>query len=150
VVDRALLATLWVNSLGVVVFVCCLSLDCVDCWPCLGCDPWPPFYSLKGDTGIYMCDWWSSSGEWYCHSPGHVEACPSRPWGMADSMVAPVKGYRALLKSWGSDRWHCCMSYNSWRRLPIVTLDNLPHTSFTVRRYITVKEVRLQWSGWLE
>jgi len=35
------------------------------------------------------------------------------------------------------------MSYNSWRRQPIVTLVNLPHTSFTVRRYTTAKEIRL-------
>jgi len=30
-----------------------------------------------------------------------VEACPSRPWGMADRMVAPVEGRRTLLRSWG-------------------------------------------------
>jgi len=90
-----------------------------------------------------MCDWWSSSGEWWSHSPDPVEACPSRPWGMADTMVVPVKGCRALLKSWGSDRCHCCTSCNSGRRQLIVTLVNLSHSSFTVRRYTTVKEVRL-------
>ena len=35
------------------------------------------------------------------------------------------------------------MSCNSRRRQPIVTLVNFSHTSFTVRRYTTVKEVRL-------
>jgi len=41
VVGRALLATLHENSLGVVVFLCVA-------WSCLGCEPWLPFYSLKG------------------------------------------------------------------------------------------------------
>ena len=35
------------------------------------------------------------------------------------------------------------MSCNSRRRQPIVTLVNFPHTPFSVRRYTTVKEVRL-------
>ena len=41
-----------------------------------------------------------------CYSSDPVEACPSRPWGtgMADSMVAPVEGLRALLRSWGLGR----------------------------------------------
>ena len=109
---------------------------------CLGCVPWFPFYSLKGTQGFYMCDRWSPSVEWWSHSPDPVEAYPSRPWGMADNMVALVEGRRALLRSWGLDRWHCCMSSNS-RTQPIVTLVNLSHTSFTMRRYTTVKEVRL-------
>ena len=42
------------------------------------------------------------------------------------------------------------MSCNSRRRQPTVAQVNLFHTSFTVRRYITVKEVRLNSSrgGW--
>jgi hypothetical protein len=50
----------------------------------------------------------------------------------------------------GSVRWYCCMSYNSRRRQPTVTQVNLSHTSFTVGRYFTVKEVRLHSSrgGW--
>ena len=58
-------------------------------------------------------------------------------------MAAPVEGYRALLESWGSDRWYCSLSYNSRKRQLTVTLVNLSHSSFTVRRYTTVKEVRL-------
>ena len=39
-----------------------------------------------------------------CYSSDPVEACPSRPWGMAYSMVALVEGLGALLRSWGSRR----------------------------------------------
>ena len=58
-------------------------------------------------------------------------------------MVAPVEG-------WGWDRWYCCVSCNSRRRQPTVVQVHLFHTSFTVRRYFTVKEVRLNSSrgGW--
>jgi len=65
-------------------------------------------------------------------------------------MVAPMEGCRTLLRLWGSDRWYCCVSCNSRRRHPTVVQVNLFHTSFTVRRYFTVKEVRLNNSrgGW--
>jgi len=146
VVDRARFATLCVNLLGVLVL--CVSAES---WLCVfDVSPGSPFIVTRGLRVLHVFDRWSFSREWWSHSPDPIEACPSRPWGMADSMVAPVKGCRALLKSWGSDRWHCCMSCNSRRRQPRVTLVNLSHTPFTVRRYTTVKEVRLQWPGWLE
>jgi len=62
---------------------------------------------------------------------------------MVDSMVTPVEGRRALLKSWVSDRWYCSLSCYSGRRQPIVMLVSQIHSFSTVKRYITVKEVRL-------
>ena len=58
-------------------------------------------------------------------------------------MVVPVGGCRALLESWGRIGDTAACPVNSGKRQQTSTLVNLPHSSFTVRQYTTVKEVRL-------
>ena len=51
-------------------------------------------------------------------------------WGMADGVVAPVEGCRALLRSWWSDLGHCSASYNSGEMTAVVTVVNSSHAPF--------------------
>ena len=62
VVDRALLATLRENSLGVWwSCVVCMDEPELSGSTCLGCEPWLPFYSLKGRR-VFTCEF----GDFLC------------------------------------------------------------------------------------
>ena len=68
------------------VRIVALSVVCVNL--ALVCEPWLPFYSLKGRQGFT----WVDFPQWESYSPDPIEACLSCPGGM----VAPVAVYRAL------------------------------------------------------
>ena len=110
-VDRVVLATLErVCVLSCLVFLRCERVLDV----CSGSS----FIATRGRRAFTCFDSWSTSSKWWSNSSDPMEVCPSHPWGMADSMVAPVKGCRALLRSCRSGRWYCSVSCNSRKRQP--------------------------------